>query len=168
MQSITIRKVTLSDLPEVAELAAIIWREHYTPIIGSEQVEYMLEKFQSVPAMAKQISEGVSYYCIVLDGDLVGYLSFYLKEDALFLSKIYVSSQLRGQGIGRQAMQFIIEQAQLQGLTKVQLTVNKYNSGSIAAYQKMGFVTVEELVMDIGGGFVMDDYLMQLFVENHE
>lgn len=168
MQSITIRKVAPSDLPEVAELAAIIWREHYTPIIGSEQVEYMLEKFQSVPAMAKQISEGVSYYCIVLDGDCVGYLSFYLKEDALFLSKIYVSSQLRGQGIGRQAMQFVMEQAQLQGLAKVQLTVNKYNSGSIAAYHRMGFVTVEELVMDIGSGFVMDDYLMQLFVENHE
>lgn len=168
MKTVTINKASQTDLPPIAELANDIWREHYTPIIGSEQVEYMLKKYQSVSAMAEQISDGISYYSVVLDGKLVGYLSFYRKDEALFLSKIYVSSGLRGKGIGRQAMEFVIEQAKTMGLAKIQLTVNKYNSGSIEAYKRMGFQTVDEVVVDIGGGFVMDDYVMELFLNEQK
>ncbi len=39
-------------------------------------------------------------------------------------------------------------------------TVNKYNDRSINAYKRMGFAVVEEAVVDIGGGFIMDDYKM--------
>lgn len=168
MKTVTINKASQADLPTIAQLAADIWREHYTPIIGSRQVEYMLKKYQSVSAMVEQISGGVFYHSVVLDGKLVGYLSFYPKEEALFLSKIYVSSSLRGKGIGRQAMMFVIGQAKTMGLAKVQLTVNKYNSGSIEAYKRMGFNTVDEVVIDIGGGFVMDDYVMELFLNEQK
>jgi len=166
MKTITINKVTGADLPSIAELASVIWHEHYTPIIGSEQVEYMLEKYQSVQAMAQQIAEGVSYFTIVLDTNLVGYLSFYPKNKVLFLSKIYISSQQRGRGLGRYAIAFVAQQAKLAGLDKVRLTVNKHNTDSIAAYQSMGFKTVDEVVVDIGAGFVMDDYVMEFFVDN--
>jgi len=47
------------------------------------------------------------------------------------------------------------------GCEKVSLTVNKYNHNSIKAYERIGFINKEELVQDIGGGFVMDDYLME-------
>lgn len=164
MQAISIIKAQEADLTAIANLADIIWREHYTPIIGPEQVEYMLGKFQSADAMAQQISEGVDYYTLWLDDLLVGYLSFYTKGEVLFLSKIYVLSQLRGQGIGQQAMGFIKEQALSHGLERIQLTVNKYNTGSITAYERMGFKKVDEVVMDIGGGFVMDDYVMEFFL----
>lgn len=163
MQPISITKAKEEDLTAIANLADIIWREHYTPIIGPEQVEYMLDKFQSASAMSQQISEGVSYYTLWLDDLLVGYLSFYTKGEVLFLSKIYVLSQLRGQGIGQQAVEFIKGQAKVLGLERIQLTVNKNNTGSITAYERMGFKKTEEVVMDIGGGFVMDDYVMELF-----
>lgn len=166
MQPISITKAQEDDLTAIANLADIIWREHYTPIIGPEQVEYMLHKFQSASAMSQQISEGVSYYTLWLDELLVGYLSFYTKGEVLFLSKIYVLSQIRGQGIGQQAIEFIKEQAQLQGLERIQLTVNKHNTGSITAYEKMGFKKTEEVVMDIGEGFVMDDFVMELFLND--
>ncbi|ACV26438.1 GNAT family N-acetyltransferase [Kangiella koreensis] len=164
MKTITIQKTSEADLPSIAQLAASIWREHYTPIIGSAQVEYMLDKYQSVSAMAEQITDGVFYYNVVLDDELVGYLSFYSNGEALFLSKIYVSSMHRGKGIGRQAMEFVIEQAKSMDLPKVQLTVNKYNTGSIEAYKRMGFKIVDEVVVDIGRGFVMDDYVMEIFL----
>ena len=48
-----------------------------------------------------------------------------------------------------------------QGVSTVKLHVNKYNTNSILAYQKMGFVNVESVVTDIGKGFIMDDYLMK-------
>lgn len=164
MQPISITKANESDLTAIANLADIIWREHYTPIIGPEQVEYMLAKFQSVSAMSQQLSEGVDYYSLWLDDLLIGYLSFYTEGDVLFLSKIYVLSQLRGQGIGQQAVEFVKQQAQSKGLERIQLTVNKYNTGSITAYERMGFKKTEEIVMDIGGGFVMDDYVMELLL----
>lgn len=166
MQPISITKAQEEDLTAIANLADIIWREHYTPIIGPEQVEYMLHKFQSVEAMSQQLSEGVSYYSLWLDDLLIGYLSFYTKGDVLFLSKIYVLSQLRGQGIGQQAMEFVKQQAQSKGLDRIQLTVNKYNTGSITAYERMGYKKTEEVVMDIGGGFVMDDYVMEFFLSD--
>ncbi|MBD3652777.1 GNAT family N-acetyltransferase [Kangiella sp.] len=166
MQSILITKANESDLTAIANLADIIWREHYTPIIGPEQVEYMLGKFQSASAMSQQLLEGVDYYSLWLDDLLIGYLSFYTKGDALFLSKIYVLSQLRGQGIGQQAVDFVKQQAQSKGLDRIQLTVNKYNTGSITAYERMGFKKTEEVVMDIGGGFVMDDYVMEFFLND--
>ncbi len=53
-QPFTIRKAeTNEDLQEIAALADVIWHEHFTPIIGKEQVEYMLSRFQSYPAFTR-------------------------------------------------------------------------------------------------------------------
>jgi ribosomal protein S18 acetylase RimI-like enzyme len=38
--------------------------------------------------------------------------------------------------------------------------VNKGNARAIAFYRKHGFDIAESVVVDIGGGFVMDDYVM--------
>jgi ribosomal protein S18 acetylase RimI-like enzyme len=40
------------------------------------------------------------------------------------------------------------------------LNVNKYNS-AIQFYHKIGFEIAKEEVIDIGNGFVMDDYVME-------
>ena len=40
------------------------------------------------------------------------------------------------------------------------LNVNKNNVQAIRAYEKSGFAIRESVVVDIGGGFVMDDYVM--------
>lgn len=153
------------DFLQVETLAREIWEEHYTTIIGAEQVAYMLEKFQSVKAMQKQVAEGYEYFRIQEANRLVGYLAFKEEADGLFLSKVYVHSSARGKGLGKAAIEFVKAEAQNRGLSKIRLTVNKYNHNSIAAYLKMGFTKTRELVMDIGEGYVMDDYEMTLLVE---
>ena len=40
------------------------------------------------------------------------------------------------------------------------IAVNKDNADSIAFYRRVGFGIAGSSVMDIGGGFVMDDYRM--------
>ena len=144
----------------VEKLADDIWREHYTSIIGEDQVNYMLEKFQSASAIEAQIKEEAFYYLIYYMDSPAGYFSYYLKGNSLFLSKIYVDSKLRGAGLGRFSMDFIEQQARNMELDSITLTVNKNNSNTIAAYKKMGFKIEEAIVMDIGNGFVMDDYKM--------
>lgn len=149
------------ELKGVEVLAFEIWREHYTPIIGSKQVDYMLDKFQSVQTMKEQIINGYRYYSINNNDNPVGYLAYTKRRKDLFLSKIYVLKGSRGQGIGKKAMLFIMDTARALGCEKVSLTVNKFNKNSIKAYESIGFVNKEALVQDIGGGFIMDDYLME-------
>lgn len=73
-----------------AKLANEIWHQHFTPIIGIDQVEYMIDKFQSVPALTKQLEEGYEYFLILSDGKPAGYSGIHVKENSLFLSKLYV------------------------------------------------------------------------------
>jgi len=160
MTKITIANNEL-DYKTIASLAEFIWQEHYIPIIGIQQVDFMLHKFQSTKAIKEQISEGASYYLIKHQGNTIGYLSFYKKKDSLFLSKLYVLSSSRGKGIGKTAMNFIQSKAEQFGYYKMSLTVNKFNTASIKAYEKMNFKKIKDVVIDIGNGFIMDDYLME-------
>jgi len=151
------------DINQVVQLVQIIWTEHYTPIIGTEQVEYMLENFHSKDEISKQISQqNYHFYLIINNGNPVGYCGFQLQENDLFLSKLYILSSQRGKGFGKLATDFIIQSARDNHKDKVYLTVNKYNHGSINAYYKIGFNKVKALCVDIGGGYVMDDYQLEL------
>ena len=47
---------------EISALAGEIWREYYTSIIGAEQVEYMLAKFQSPERIYADIKESGCVY----------------------------------------------------------------------------------------------------------
>ena len=148
------------DYIQIADLADTIWREHYTPIIGKAQVDYMLEHFQSREAISRQVSDGMKYF-LIQEGPIPrGYLAIEKRGRELFLSKIYLLREYRGLGMGKAAMDFIAERAREFGCDRIALTVNKNNNRSIKAYSRMGFENVGALVTDIGGGFVMDDYRM--------
>ena len=149
------------ELLQIEEMADVIWHEHYTPIIGVEQVVYMLDKFQSVASMSDQIKNDYQYFLINLSGVPVGYLSYIKRDEALFLSKIYILKELRGHGIGKRAFEFIETQAKENDCKKISLTVNRNNLNSIKAYEKAGFQNTGELIQDIGHGYVMDDYSME-------
>jgi ribosomal protein S18 acetylase RimI-like enzyme len=145
----------------VESLAREIWIEHYVPIIGREQVDYMLDKFQSKQAISEQIRTGVLYFLMSENNEITGYMAVQAKDVELFLSKIYVKSSKRAKGHGKKAVQFAETLAQERGLGKIVLTVNKGNVIAIRAYEKIGFRNIGSLVQDIGNGFVMDDYKME-------
>ena len=65
-----------SDYRLISKLAKDIWTEHYTPIIGVAQVNYMLEKFQSEKAITDQsLINNYKYFTIYNQSDAIGYLS---------------------------------------------------------------------------------------------
>ena len=160
---------TPEQLAIVAELAHEIWYEFYVPLIGRAQVDYMVAKFQNAAAMQSQIDQGYEYFLVqqattnasgppMAD---IGYCAVQEQPDgALFLSKFYLHKSARGSGTGRKCMEFIEGLARRRGLSLLWLTVNKGNP-SVQAYQRLGFRVAADLVMDIGGGFVMDDYRME-------
>lgn len=151
---------TDAQIKEIACLAHQIWREHFTPIIGSSQVDYMLEKFQSYSAIHQAVScEGYSYYMLYDEGVFCGYCGVHPEDGALFLSKLYIEKSHRGKKLSKQLLARI--KHDFADCCKIWLTVNRHNENTIAAYQKMGFSIVREQKADIGNGFVMDDYIME-------
>ena len=153
-----------NEIAVVEELARRIWTEHYTPIIGKDQVEYMLDKFQSKAAISIQIkSEGYLYF-LIEEGKYIGYIGVQSKGRELFLSKIYIEASKRGKGFGKKAIQFLENLARRLSLEKISITVNKNNVKTIKAYGKMGFKNLGPVVHDIGNGFIMDDFKMEKIV----
>ena len=159
-----IQKVTSKSLIEItARLAHKIWNQHYVPIIGQAQVDYMLNKFQDAEAISHQIENGYEYFIIFHEQKPCGYLALIPNtvEKKLMISKIYVDSDFRGLGLGSSLIDFSVETAKNSGFESIWLTVNKNNTKTIEWYQSKGFTVKKKIEMDIGNGFIMDDYLME-------
>jgi ribosomal protein S18 acetylase RimI-like enzyme len=150
-----------NQIETIERLACKIWNEHFTPIIGKAQVDYMLEKFQSKKVITEQIENGFLYFLIKNNIEPIGYIGVLPKENQLFLSKLYIASSERGKGHGRKAIEFLENLAIEKGLNKISLTVNRNNSATIKTYKKLGFEIRSSIVQDIGNNFVMDDYKME-------
>ncbi len=157
-----IKVQTPEHIAATALMANLIWHEHYDPIVGLAQVDYMLDKFQSEKAIESQIARGWLYYLLCDDGRLIGYIGLepQPEKDALLLSKYYIYKEHRGKGYGRQCMDFVESVCREMEFQTLWLTVNKNNTDTIKIYEKLGFEKHGEIVADIGSGFVMDDYRM--------
>lgn len=165
MPDIKMAEVFPEEVETLAALAQSIWTDHFTPIIGAAQTAYMIEKFQSAPAMRAQMAnDGYRYYFFLYNGQKAGYTGVRRDGDSLFLSKIYVEKLFRRKGIAAYGITAMAAMCRHEGLRKIRLTVNKHNEGSIACYLAQGFSISYPLVTDIGNGFVMDDYVMEKWI----
>ena len=151
------------EITDVSTLAQEIWQEHYVPIVGQAQVDYMLEKFQSEKAIESQLSNRYEYYSVFSDAQPIGYMTLLPNYDdnSLMISKIYVKKSRRGFGLGKQMLKFIEALCKQRKIKHLWLTVNKHNTHSIEWYLRMEFTNKEAIVQDIGAGFVMDDFRME-------
>ena len=150
----------------LAALAREIWEQHFVPIIGQEQVQYMLEKFQSAQAMKSQTASGCEYYLALQKNEPTGYCAIRPNKPSgkLMLSKLYVRHVTRGHGVGSRLLEVACEKAVETRAKVVWLTVNRHNSQAIEWYQRKGFTITDEQKADIGRGFYMDDFIMELTV----
>ena len=154
------KAATDSDIRAIADLASVIWHEHFTPIIGTEQVEYMLKKFQSYEAISDAVkNDGYTYYMAEDEHGLAGYLGAHPEDDNVFLSKIYVERSHRRMGIASAMLEMV--KSDFADKDYMWLTVNRNNDIAVATYNVLGFDLWREQVSDIGSGFVMDDYVFR-------
>jgi ribosomal protein S18 acetylase RimI-like enzyme len=170
MENIMIRFIEVHSKQQIADvtnLAQEIWQEHYLPIVGQPQIDYMLEKFQCERAIAQQLADGYEYYSVSYEGSSAGYMAIVsnVSDTSLMISKIYVLKSDRGCGLGKHMLKFVEELCRQRRIKKIWLTVNKNNKHSIEWYSRMGFTNNGPIVQDIGGGFVMDDFKMEKTIE---
>ncbi|MDD2289103.1 MAG: GNAT family N-acetyltransferase [Bacteroidales bacterium] len=158
---------TGEQIARLCQMASLIWREAYRDMLPREQIHYMLDLFFKPSVIEKQIAGENYTYCFINTGGVdAGFFGICprLEGNALFLSKIYLMCEYRGSGLFDQTTHEIVRLARLHGLPAVRLHVNKNNTRAIKAYIRFGFNIVESDVFTIGGGYVMDDHILEYVI----
>ncbi len=161
-----IRKAGAADIPVIQELAYKIWPGTYQAILGPEQVDYMLDLLYSEKILREQMEQQVDFIVVSDNGDPVGFASYSLTQPGIYkLHKIYVLPSQQGKGTGRMMIDYVKQQAVSAGGKFLQLNVNRYNNAKYF-YEKLGFVVIREEDIDIGNGYFMNDFVMQLRLDD--
>jgi GNAT superfamily N-acetyltransferase len=150
-------------LPVIAQLAGRIWRACYPGIISHAQIEYMLARMYALETLRDEIRcRGIRYEVLFVDGQPAGFASFGPASEpgVVKLHKLYLLPELQGRGLGSRLLKHCEAEARRLGAQRLILSVNKRNARAIATYRRHDFVIAESVVTDIGGGFVMDDFIM--------
>ena len=153
-----------SEVEALSKLAAEIWRAHYPAIIGSAQTEYMLAQRYDPRVIRQELGGGDIWWdTLHADGTMIGFSSALVADTprALKLDKLYVHPAHQRRGFGGMLIEHACQRAKRLEYEKVILAVNKNNASAIAAYRKHGFEVTQAVVKEIGGGFVMDDYVLE-------
>jgi GNAT superfamily N-acetyltransferase len=162
---VTVEIATLqpSEVEQLCALARTIWREHYPPIIGEAQTDYMLEQRYTAQIVGRELeSDAIWWDVLKVDREPIAFASSLRLDPSneLKLDKLYVRPDRQRHGYGGLLIGHTCARARELGCDTVVLAVNKRNSKAIAAYRKHGFAVREAVVKEIGSGFVMDDYIM--------
>jgi RsiW-degrading membrane proteinase PrsW (M82 family)/ribosomal protein S18 acetylase RimI-like enzyme len=158
---LSVAKADAGEIELIRELSAEVWPATYAPILSGAQIDYMLDRMYSVEALEKQMQEGHEFLIVYNAGIPIGFASYSETEPGIFkLHKIYILTLHQGRGMGRFVIEQIIEMVKEKGCTALQLNVNRNNPAK-SFYEKLGFVVIREEDIDIGGGYFMNDYVME-------
>lgn len=161
---IVIRRAEIEDMPAVRDLAYEIWPSAYGEILSKAQLDYMLGKIYSLTSLEHQLNVLKHNFIILFNDEIpVGFASYspHQNNTAYHLNKIYLLNNLQGKNLGKKMLDFIIEKIKKSGAKTLQLNVNRYNK-AIHFYEKQGFKIIRKEDIDIGEGFFMNDYVMEL------
>lgn len=161
---VNIAPVREADLAPLIALARETWYQHYPGIITVAQIDYMLAQRYGEAYIRAQIDTGSAWWDkLEVDGRLAAFASYEPGggPGAVKLDKIYVHPRFQGRGLGSALLAHVERMSALRGCQRVWLQVNKNNVSSIAMYKRIGFRVADSVTVDIGRGFVMDDYIME-------
>jgi ribosomal protein S18 acetylase RimI-like enzyme len=147
------------DFLTIEQLAHTIWHKHYVPIVGVEQVNYMLAKLYNHKALQQQVVEGQQFYLVLNDERETGFISISTRDNRdFFLHKFYILQENQNIGLGTEVFKKLFEE--LYKPETIRLTVNRQNYKSINFYFKLGFKIEKVAEFDIGDGYFMNDFVM--------
>ncbi|SOD80182.1 GNAT family N-acetyltransferase [Spirosoma fluviale] len=163
---ITVTTATEHDLPIIREIAHQTWPSTFGEILSAEQIAYMLDMMYSMDALKRQVHEKNHVFLLAQEAESQAYLGFTSYEfdyKGLLktkIHKIYLLPASQGKGVGKLLINRVAKIAWTHGNATLSLNVNKYNK-AIQFYERMGFSTVDTETIDIGNGFLMEDYVME-------
>jgi diamine N-acetyltransferase len=156
------------EVERIVALAGEIWRRHYPGIISAAQIEYMLEQRYRPTQIRLELTRSDLWWDkLLVREEIAGFASCFLTGQAgeMKLDKLYVHQDHQRRGYGGRLIAHVCERARQLDCLRVVLAVNRNNRDAIGAYLKHGFRVRGSQITDIGGGFVMDDYVMAREIE---
>ena len=159
---LTIRPVAAIDIEPLRALARTVWQATYSALISQAQIEYMLADRYGATLIRAQLDDPEHAWRLACWADeRIGFAHARMQADICKLDKLYVNPDFQRRGVGRALLDDIRVFARDHAATVLRLQVNRGNTAAITAYQRYGFTLREARVFDIGGGFLMDDYVME-------
>jgi GNAT superfamily N-acetyltransferase len=165
-ETLSIRPADLDDINTIGFLAQQIWPDTYGEILPPEQLKYMLKLIYSPRSLRRQmVDERHQFLIVEQTEEPIGFASWSVTADpGIFkLHKLYVLPGRQGKGLGRTLLQFIFETIRPEGATRLRLNVNRFNKAR-QFYERMGFAVTGEEDIDIGHGYFMNDFIMEIAV----
>ncbi|MDR6762268.1 GNAT superfamily N-acetyltransferase [Flavobacterium sp. 2755] len=160
---ITISEAGLSDIKTIQEITNITWPITYGKILTKEQLDYMLGLFYSEEALAKQIENKEQLFYLISDsGSTIGFIGIehnYNNKAITKIHKIYLLPETQGKGYGKIVFESIEKLALENNSAALLLNVNRFNT-ALNFYKKLGFEIKETVDIEIGNGYLMEDYVM--------
>lgn len=148
------------------KLAKQVWEPTYGKLLSSQQLEYMFEMMYSVENIRKQIEEEKNVFFIAYsEGTPVGYASVGKYANSIYkLHKLYIVPEMQKTGVGYFLLQKVVLHvlSKEEGNPKLRLNVNRENTKAQSFYFRQGFEIIEEGDFEIGNGFYMKDFIMEL------
>lgn len=158
-------RALLADVPAIQQVAHQTWPDTFKEILTPAQIDYMLNWMYNTESLsASIIHPNQSFWLYQENGETLGFAGIehqYNGENATKLHKIYVLPQAQGKQIGKQLLEKVISEARNAGSTALLLNVNRYNNAT-AFYERQGFCITNEVNIDIGNGYLMEDFEMNL------
>jgi GNAT superfamily N-acetyltransferase len=158
-----IRKATTDDVETIRWLAEETWWPTYSPILSSEQLNYMLAEIYSAEKITSQITTAEQTYLLLIENDEpIGFAAYSPREenaDIYKLHKLYCLPQTQGKGYGKVLVDRVFEDVLAAGKNILELNVNRHNKAKYF-YEKLGFVIAYEEDISIGP-YWMNDYVMR-------
>lgn len=155
---------TKEQLPIVRDLAYKIWPSAYGEILSKIQLDFMLDTFYSIECLEMQMLEKNQIFMLIQENDVyLGYCAYELNIDnsnKTKLHKIYVLPETQGKGVGNRLLKEVEDITKKAGNSHLILNVNRFNKAQ-EFYKYKGFVITEEVNIEIGHGYLMEDYVME-------
>lgn len=157
-----IRLIGCDELVYVQQIVFSTWPDTYGAILSAVQIEYMLEKFYNLPVLEKSVKKGYLYY-VFFENDLpLGFMA--VQPDAvpgsLKVHKLYILPNHQGKKIGSGLFTQAETIARNHGMKRIYLNVNRFNN-AVSFYHAMGMRISGEEDIDIGNGYLMEDFVME-------
>ena len=160
---LSVQKATVANIPLVRQLTFAIWPQTYSSVISKEQIDYMLEMMYNPATLQKQMEEeGCTFIIVHEDGEPVAFASYNETETQIWkLNKIYILKTHQSKGNGKFIIKYIVDEIKVKHAKALQLQVNRQNKAKYF-YERLGFKIIKTADFDIGNGYFMNDYVMEL------
>jgi diamine N-acetyltransferase len=152
-------------IPLIQQVAYVTWPHTFGSLLSEQQLAYMLDWMYSTASLQKQMQElGHRFLIAMKDNECCAYVSYELnhkKPGTTKIHKLYILPESQGGGVGRKLLDAVAGLVVQQHNDIITLAVKRDNS-AVDFYKKLGFEVVDSVDIEIGDGFFMRDFIMEV------